>query len=295
MVKPREILIIITLFSLWLTNYFASGSQSILAFSLLFSVGLLHGSNDLQLLSKTFFKKKPTTFYKRLGWYLAIVGLAFCMFFWIPLIALVLFIAVSGYHFGEQHWDEYLNRSALHRVLYFAYGQVLLFLLFYLNPVDTTEVILQLTSFELVPQIYELGLLFFGGLFLLVLGYLYFTEDLETAKIVKELFLLIVFSIVFQVASLVWAFTIYFIFWHSVPSIREQIQYLYGSVDKKSLLRYFKGAVLVWIASILGLLLFFKLMESGQQSFITIFFSFLGAITFAHTVIISRMFDQNNS
>ena len=69
MVKTREILIIITLFSLWLTNYFEAGSQSILAFSLLFSVGLLHGSNDLQLLSKTFFKQKRAAFYTRLAWY----------------------------------------------------------------------------------------------------------------------------------------------------------------------------------------------------------------------------------
>jgi hypothetical protein len=56
--------------------------------------------------------------------------------------------------------------------------------------------------------------------------------------------------------------------------------------------KYLCGAIWVWLASIVGLVVFFKLMEGGNQSFLTIFFSFLGAITFAHTVIIARMFDQ---
>lgn len=292
MVKTREILIIITFFSLWLTNYFEASSQSILAFSLLFSVGLLHGSNDLQLLSKTFFKQKRTAYYTRLAWYLAVVVAAFAMFFWMPFIALALFIAVSGYHFGEQHWDEFLGRKPLHKLLYLSYGQGILFLLFLLNPVDTSEVILQLTGVSIETAVYKYGLIGFGGVFLCILTYMAAKNIISTPKVVRELFLLLVFAIVFQWASLVWAFTIYFIFWHSIPSIKEQIQYLYGKVNKKSLLRYFKGAVLVWVASIVGLLLFFKIMENGNQSFLTIFFSFLGAITFAHTVIIARMFDE---
>lgn len=292
MVKTREILIIVTFFSLWLTNYFASGSQSILAFALLFSVGLLHGSSDLQLLSRTFFKKRRVTFYTRLGLYLSIVAGAFGLFFWTPLLALVLFIAVSGYHFGEQHWDEYLGRRPIHKLLFMCYGQAILFLLFLLNPTDTTEVIVQLTGFEVGQEVYKYGLLGFGVPFLLILAYLTHKGAISVTKVVRELFLLLVFTVVFYWATLVWAFTIYFIFWHSIPSIREQVQYLYGKVDKVNVFKYFKGAVLVWIASIVGLLVFLKIMESGNQSFLTIFFSFLGAITFAHTVIIARMFDQ---
>lgn len=292
MVKTREILIIITFFSLWLTNYFAAGSQSILAFCLLFSVGLLHGSSDLQLLSRTFFKKKRATFYTRLGLYLLIVAAAFMMFFWVPLLALILFIGVSGYHFGEQHWDEYLGRKPLHKLLFMCYGQSILFLLFLLNPADTSEVILQLTNFEVAPEIYIYGLLCFGIPFMAILGYLTYKEVISATKVIRELFLLLVFTVVFYWATLVWAFTIYFIFWHSIPSIREQVHYLYGKVNKGTVLKYFKGAALVWIASIVSLVVFLKIMESGNQSFLTIFFSFLGAITFAHTVIISRMFDQ---
>lgn len=292
MVRTREILIIVTFFSLWLTNYFNSGSQSILAFALLFSVGLLHGSNDLQLLRRTFFKKRRSTFYTRLGLYLAIVAGAFMMFFWFPLLALGLFILVSGYHFGEQHWDEFLGRKPLHKLLFMCYGQSILFLLFLLNPTETKQVILQLTGFEASEAMFQYGLLAFGITFLLILAYLTFNKLIAYQKVIRELFLLLVFTIVFYWATLVWAFTIYFIFWHSIPSIREQVQYLYGKVNKATVLKYFKGAALVWVASIIGLLVFLWIMQSGNQSFLTIFFSFLGAITFAHTVIIARMFDQ---
>ncbi|MDC7998006.1 Brp/Blh family beta-carotene 15,15'-dioxygenase [Gilvibacter sediminis] len=294
MVKTREILIIITFFSLWLTNYFAAGSQSILAFSLLFSVGLIHGSNDLQLLNKTFFKTKRTTFFTQLGLYLLVVFTAFALFFWLPVVALTLFILVSGYHFGEQHWDEFFGRSVWNKMFYASYGLGILFLLFYLNPEDTTAVIEQLTAFAVPKDWFVYGLIGSGAVFgLLLIKYAY-QQKIAPAKLAQELLLLVVFTILFYWASLVWAFTIYFIFWHSIPSIKEQVQYLYGKVTKKSVLKYLRGAVWVWLISMVGLLVFFKLMESGNQSFLTIFFSFLGAITFAHTVIISRMFDQQN-
>ncbi|WP_435577853.1 Brp/Blh family beta-carotene 15,15'-dioxygenase [Gilvibacter sp.] len=294
MVKTREILIIITFFSLWLTNYFAAGSQSILAFSLLFSVGLIHGSNDLQLLNKTFFKTKRATFFTQLGLYLLVVFTAFALFFWLPVVALTLFIIVSGYHFGEQHWDEFFGRSAWNKMFYASYGLGILFLLFYLNPEDTTAVIEQLTGFTVPIQWFVYGLMGSGVVFGLLLIIYTYQQKIAPAKLAQELLLLVVFTILFYWASLVWAFTIYFIFWHSVPSIKEQVHYLYGKVTKKSVLKYLRGAVWVWLISMVGLLVFFKLMETGNQSFLTIFFSFLGAITFAHTVIISRMFDQQN-
>lgn len=292
MVKTREILIIITFFSLWLTNYFEAGSQSILAFSLLFSVGLLHGSNDLQLLGRTFFKEKKATFYTRLALYLGVVFAAFTLFFLVPFVALILFIGVSGYHFGEQHWDEYLGRSPLNKLFFAAYGLGILFLLFFLNPVETSQVIEQLTQFAVPKMWYAYGLLVSAGFFAVILPYYIGAKRISPPKAFQELFLLLVFAILFRWASLVWAFTIYFIFWHSVPSIKEQVAYLYGKVNKQSVKNYLRGAIWVWLASIVGLVVFFKLMEGGNQSFLTIFFSFLGAITFAHTVIIARMFDQ---
>ena len=114
-------------------------------------------------------------------------------------------------------------------------------------------------------------------------------------KPLYEFFLLIVFAVVFETASLIWAFAIYFIYWHSIPSIMEQLKYLYGSITWSSFVRYFKSAGLIWMISLASLTGVYYLIKDEEQIFVPLFFAFLGAITIAHTVIMSRMFDSESS
>ncbi len=292
--KSRELMILITFFSLWLTNYFGVDQQAFLAFALLFSVGLLHGANDLQLLKKSFKPHKSFSFYKNLAAYLSVVIAAFLLFYFLPLLTLIVFILVSGYHFGEQHWNSRLAKTKLSSYFYMSYGLFVLSLLFWFNPEQTTQVINELTNFQVSGPWLGFAALFFGINSLVLLTWYRFTNRITTKDVFFELFLCVVFAIVFQVASLVWAFAIYFIFWHSIPSIKEQVQFLYGRVTKKTTLRYLKSSALIWIISIAGLFIFDAVIRSQQQLFVSIFFSFIGAITFAHTFIIARMFEQKN-
>lgn len=292
MLKSREMMILVTFFSLWLTNYFADNQQGILAFGLLLTVGLLHGSNDLQLLKRTFNTKSKTLGVFNLAMYVGVVLVAFSLFYFVPFITLLMFIVVSGYHFGEQHWNERLVFSIWARPLYLFYGLFILFLLFSLNTTPTTLVIKQLTNLDVPGFWYYLGALFFGTLFLASLFLVRLEKAINNADLFFELFLLLVFAVVFTVASLIWAFTIYFIFWHAIPSIKEQLQFLYGEVSKRTTLKYIKSSALIWILSIGGLYLFNALIAAQEQLFITVFFAFLGAITFAHTLIIAKMFHK---
>ena len=95
--------------------------------------------------------------------------------------------------------------------------------------------------------------------------------------IAYELFLLLVFFIVFSSSNLIWSFAIYFILWHSIPSIIEQLDYLYKEISWKSFLKYIQKSFLVWLISILAigsLLYFFK---DDKQIFLPIIFSFFPA------------------
>jgi Brp/Blh family beta-carotene 15,15'-monooxygenase len=104
-----------------------------------------------------------------------------------------------------------------------------------------------------------------------------------------ELITIILMILLFNFTSLILAFGSYFVLWHSFPSMKDQIKYLYGSYNFKNILFYVKASLLYWIASILSLI-FVKIYFTIPESFlIPLFFSFMAAITFPHVLVIGRI------
>ncbi|MGY8916478.1 MAG: Brp/Blh family beta-carotene 15,15'-dioxygenase, partial [Flavobacteriales bacterium] len=93
----------------------------------------------------------------------------------------------------------------------------------------------------------------------------------------------------FKTASLLWSFAIYFILWHSLPSLVDQIRFLYGGVTKKNIILYLKTSFVYWAISVIGLALFFLFFGGDSDTFLSFFFSFLAAITFPHVLVMTRL------
>jgi len=100
-----------------------------------------------------------------------------------------------------------------------------------------------------------------------------------------------VFSIIFKASSLIWGFALYFIFWHSIPSMIDQIAFLFGNVSFNNFKLYFRSAFVYWIVSLLGIALLYLIFKE-QKIFNALFFSFLASITFPHVVVIVKMFGK---
>jgi Brp/Blh family beta-carotene 15,15'-monooxygenase len=292
----NNILITTTFFCLWLTSQIPESVQYTIAFFFIFTLGILHGSNDLSIVSKI---KKVATL-KKLGLFLSgyilVVVIAALVFYVAPKVALLFFILFSGYHFGEQHFHNIVKKNSIYRgFLFISYGLVVLFLILALNISEVSLIIQDIIGYTFDISVYYYCLLACFIVFAL-LGVKYYLDQIFDFKtIVYELFLLLVFFIVFSSSNLIWSFAIYFILWHSIPSIVEQLDYLYKEISWKSFLKYIKKSFVVWLISIMGigsLLYFFK---DDKQIFLPIIFSFLGAITFAHSFVISKMFKKNPS
>ncbi len=290
----NNILITTTFFCLWLTSQIPESVQYTIAFFFIFTLGILHGSNDLSIVSKI---KKVATL-KKLGLFLSgyilVVVIAALVFYVAPKVALLFFILFSGYHFGEQHFHNIVKKNSIYRgFLFISYGLVVLFLILALNISEVSLIIQDIIGYTFDISVYYYCLLACFIVFAL-LGVKYYLDQIFDFKtIVYELFLLLVFFIVFSSSNLIWSFAIYFILWHSIPSIVEQLDYLYKEISWKSFLKYIKKSFVVWLISIMGigsLLYFFK---DDKQIFLPIIFSFLGAITFAHSFVISKMFKKN--
>tara|TARA_B100001175_G_scaffold24845_1_gene18416 strand:- start:518 stop:1366 length:849 start_codon:yes stop_codon:yes gene_type:complete len=277
---------------LWITSLLPEAFELFLGFILIFTFGMVHGSNDIMIVDKLS-KKTNSTFFKILSTYLIVVTAAILIFYFIPVLALVLFILFSAYHFGEQHWEEVLSNLSLplQKFFFFCYGLLILFLVFLFNVEAVIKIIYEITSLEL-NDIYasEVTRTLFVILFLIIAHAVY-KKQIAVKSVLKELFSLVVFTIIFNSSSLIWGFTIYFIFWHSIPSLLDQITFIYGDLKKKSVLKYVKAAFPYWLVSLLGIVVLFLFFKE-EKHFHSLFFAFIAAVTFPHAIVMLTMFSK---
>jgi Brp/Blh family beta-carotene 15,15'-monooxygenase len=293
MIKYSNYAIISSFFGLWINSYLSETGEVWIGFILIFTFGILHGANDLALINNVNGKDKSLHFYKVLLYYVIIVLCGAILFYIIPWLALSLFILVSGYHFGEQQWNEKLKLAInwVKFVFQMLYGLIILFLIFTFHDKEVQKIILAITSIEVSVYSFSLVLKILFILFTLLSTFIYFKIELFKNYIFKELFFLVVFAILFKVSSLIWGFALYFIFWHSIPSIMDQMKFLFGEVSLKNFKLYFRTAFVYWILSLTGIGLLY-IYFNDQKIFNALFFSFLASITFPHVVVILKMFEK---
>jgi Brp/Blh family beta-carotene 15,15'-monooxygenase len=296
MTKYSNISIVASFFGLWLDSFIPNQIQIILGFSLIFSFGILHGANDLLLIENNKSRKTTISFFKTILLYIMIVTISAILFYIIPWLALFLFIIVSAFHFGEQQWNELINYypNWICNSIAFTYGLLVLLLLFIFHTLEVENIILDITKIGISPLYIMLLFKIIGSAFLLTSAYSYYKYIGMRKKIRTELFYLIVFTIIFKTSSLIWGFSIYFILWHSIPSILEQMKFLNGNYSFPHFKNYCKSALPYWFISILGIITLYFLFRD-KLIFNAIFFSFLAAITFPHAFVITKMFQKKNT
>ncbi|WP_296324959.1 Brp/Blh family beta-carotene 15,15'-dioxygenase [Winogradskyella sp.] len=263
-----------------------SNIEEYVACFFILSIGLIHGANDIKIIN-TVYKNQSLNLNKTLFLYVLIILIGTLMFYFMPQITLLLFIIVSGYHFGEQHFhDIKTDYRPLKYLLYLSYGYTILSLLFYTNWEESAVVINQIARITINESFFFYNLI--GSLGLFVISFSLLIKAIPSP--LRELFYLIVFFIVFKTASLIWAFAIYFVLWHSLPSLVDQISFLSNEVNKKTILNYIKSSLVYWLISIVGLFVFFSFLIRQSDMFYAVFFSFLAAITFPHVLVMSKIF-----
>ncbi|WP_378175868.1 Brp/Blh family beta-carotene 15,15'-dioxygenase [Aquimarina sp. SS2-1] len=285
----RNYMLIFTFLSLWISTYFQEETENLLAFILILSLGILHGTNDIKLIEKGSNYKKKSKSIKILCLYLLFLLTGVLFFYFIPSVALLVFILFSAYHFGEQHWISRLTKKSIPiKLIYVAYGMTILGILFLNNHLEVSEVIENITGVYLSRDAY-LYTTIVSLLIFTIISIKLMTNSILQANIWEELFYLILFYTIFHTASLLWAFAIYFIFWHSIPSLVDQVYFLYGNYKKENFIKYLKSSFLYWIISIVGLAILFVIFRNQDRLLLSIFFTSIAAITFPHVWIMAKL------
>lgn len=279
--------IFFTFLLLWFSVQFGDVVEDTVAYILVISIGILHGANDLLIISKN--KKTKNSFIKNLTIYLSIILICVLLFFVNSFLAILLFILLSAYHFGEEHFSDLLDISKYFNVVFFiSYGILIFSIIFYTSLKDVNFIMDKLSGSSFSKNQILISLILSFICFCLLNFYLIVKKEIELVDFGKELFYILLLSLVFKSTSLILGFAIYFIFWHSLPSIIHQVIFISGKFSKNSFIFYVKQAVIYWLISIIAMLsLYFLIPEIDKFSifiFVTLF-----AVTAPHVWVMHQM------
>lgn len=271
----------------WVSIQFGNVIEDSLAYLLVLTVGLLHGANDLLILSVK--EKNKNKVLKYISIYVFIILLCVALYFINAYVALLLFILVSSYHFGEEHLSDLFSVNILFDSLYFLiYGLLIFSMIFFNSLPEVNKIMIELAGLPFQERYVEMCLWVSAILFLLLSILLHKNNSFSLKQLAEEVFYVLFLFLVFKTTSLILGFAIYFIFWHSFPSIIHQINYISKTVNNKSILYYIKKAAPFWLASIVGLFLLYFLIPEINL-FAAVVFVILFSVTVPHIWVMFKM------
>jgi beta-carotene 15,15'-dioxygenase len=260
--------------------------QLVIVGLILFTVGVPHGAIDHLLSNPNPTQKSMIRFLIR---YLGLIGIYLVAWVYLPVFALVSFLLMSAYHFGQSHflgekstqlsWITYLFRGAF-------FLSVILF-----GDIEMTQYILEPLVKWNIHQSYGLGLMFFTGMMSLAI------QKLEGIKIQKkDLLEIFLVAPVLYFSPLMIGFIVYFGFWHALPSMFLEFDFLKNSGKFNATYQFIIQLLPFSIISLvgIGLILFLGLKFLDQQKLILLFFILISLISFPHIIYMDRFLKKES-
>ena len=286
-IKSRTSIILI---SLILSYFITEVYQNILGFILILSIGLIHGANDLLIIKNFSIKESNNSQISYFFYYLSIVFLGLIFFYILPSVALLTFVIVSIYHFGEQHWEVTLANTRISRFkkifLIIFHGLIFFIIVFMNNIISVNEV---LNSFNIPPLYYSYLIITLSSSLIIYVLFLIYLNELREYFINEIIFLILFFLLTIN-STLIYGFAIYFIFFHSLLSIKDQVKFIYGNDKSESIKKYITSSLPYFILALTSLLIFYLVVDLQEINLLPIIFTFLAAITFPHVIVIEKMY-----
>ncbi len=266
--------------------------QDILGFLLILSIGVIHGANDLLIIKKYTRKDSLKSQISYFLYYIGLVFLGFVFFYVYPSIALLSFVLVSIYHFGEQHWEaNSLNSNILkeRKIFPIILHGLTFFLIIFINNIEVVnEVLASFNTILIDPFVLGTSLTILSSIYMLML----LSFKIFRGYFLSEfLFFLLLYLLTLN-STLIYAFSIYFIFFHSILSIKDQVKYIYEDDKSQNIKKYLINALPYFFLALIFLVGFYSFIDLESINILPIIFTFLAAITFPHVIVIEKMYSS---
>ena len=263
--------------------------QDILGFLLILSIGIIHGANDLLIIKKYTRKDSLKSQISYFLYYLGLVFLGFVFFYVFPSIALLSFVLVSIYHFGEQHWESNLLSTNIYigKIFPIILHGLTFFLIIFINNIDlVNEVLASFNAIFLDYFVLKTLLIIIFSLYILML----LSSKLFREYFLSEFLFFLLLYFLTMSSTLIYGFSIYFIFFHSILSIKDQVRYIYEDDKSQFIKKYLISALPYFLLALIFLIGFYLFIDLESINVLPIIFTFLAAITFPHVIVIEKMY-----
>ncbi len=262
-------------------------------------LGLPHGATDhlifLNLHKKFLGADRFIQFY---ACYLLLMGVYGLIWWLLPIGALGIFLLLSAYHFGQSNWNyvSFENKS-FQKNTFFIWGSfVLLFPIFW-HYDAAMNIIAEIIRAQ--PPVLALSLryiicigLMISNIFLVI--YLKSRRSITAQQLWEETLNLLVLGLMFISTPLLLGFVIYFVFWHSIGSIADQIHFFKQRSEDYNWKNYIRQSLpLTLIATAVIVFLYaLRFYSSGGMLGIGLLFVFIAIVTLPHMILMDLLYKE---
>jgi Brp/Blh family beta-carotene 15,15'-monooxygenase len=270
-----------------------------LSLFLIVIIGIPHGAADHIIFSKigkSFYGAKK---FKSFIFVYLLLGLGFLLIWaFSPFKALILFILISIYHFGQEHFEFLDPNHWLTKLNISFWGLfVLLFPLikniettcFYVGQMVGTNFSIPDTSFIIFTLAFLVIALIISNILLWKFRLIQF--DILLSEMVQIMLLLLLYL----TTPLLIGFAIYFVFWHSMNSMRDQFLFLSKKTREYSLKKYIIDILPFTFVAVTSVIVIgnYLINQTGQNIF-TYLFILIALITLPHILLFDKLYSANN-
>jgi Brp/Blh family beta-carotene 15,15'-monooxygenase len=266
--------------------------------------GIPHGGADRLVASKNLsYQNKQFSKFRFNLVYLGNVGLISLLLICFPVLGFTLFLFLSAYHFGESDLHALSGQKVLGKIVTFNYGVLILGVIFlpefkqvqagieslHSNP-GSLKFLGWITAHRL-EILTSVAILFILNSFI----YFYYNRSVFKASYVQLLQNTVLILILYKLPLLL-SFSFYFLFWHSMFSLKNILRYLLKDNTGHAAMVYKEIAINSGIATA-GIVLFGLLgyNYSQNQNLIVYAVSGLAVLTASHMQIMHQMYQNLRS
>ena len=253
---------------------------------ILVTIGIPHGAIDHLLDNPKIGKNDLRKFIVK---YLLIIVVYYLVWYFFPKTALLLFIVMSAFHFGQSHFikDEI---SQLKPITYFSLGAFYLSVIFW-GDFETLTLILDSTinisGWQFVGSFVIFGLLLLNTLLLLI-----FQKD----KKIKVWMEMLILGPVLYLVPLLLGFILYFGFWHALPSMLAEYKTLKHHLEGNKLRSFITRLIPFSLISLIGIAIVLIVFSSQlpQKDLIMLFFIMVALISAPHIWFMNKFLETKH-
>lgn len=273
--------------------------EVVLCTSLILVFGIPHGAIDHILSRHT----SATTSLQFYGGYLFAM-LLYAIVWWVsPSVAMLIFLLVSSYHFGESQLSSLSTNWPWSRYASYAVwgGHILSILVLY-NISQLTEVFANVADLaSLLPSIKLLGhptvALLSGLLIMSYILILRVTHAITTGQLLREIYVLILIHCCFYLLPPLMGFTLYFVILHSGQVFIDEYTFLHRRAASLTVTGFIAKLLPFSFLSFLGggFLLLLKMYEHIEISYLLLSVILISLITLPHSVVMNVFYQKRGS